>query len=168
MATTEAQVVADAGPIIHLDELGCLDLLGDLGAIILPRVVWAEITAHRPDLCLDQLANAQLSDALGNPSERLISLSNSFALGDGERAAIRLVEKLSAKLFLCDDAAARLAAESLGFTVRGTLGILVRSIRVGKRTRAEVLFILQQLPQRSSLHVSRQLLGKIIAGVENE
>jgi hypothetical protein len=36
-------VIADAGPIIHLDELGCLDLLADFGSIIVPEAVWLEV-----------------------------------------------------------------------------------------------------------------------------
>jgi len=33
-------VISDAGPIIHLDELGSLDLLAGLGAILIPAEVW--------------------------------------------------------------------------------------------------------------------------------
>jgi predicted nucleic acid-binding protein len=69
-------------------------------------------------------------------------------------------------LLLCDDAAARLAAESLGFTARGTLGLLVRSIRQGRRRRAEVLAVLAELTTRSTLHVSKALLQSVIDAVE--
>jgi hypothetical protein len=31
MGKTEPVVIADAGPVIHLDELGCLYLLADFG-----------------------------------------------------------------------------------------------------------------------------------------
>jgi len=40
MATTEQAVVCDAGPIIHLDELGCLDLLNDFSPLLIPGEVW--------------------------------------------------------------------------------------------------------------------------------
>ena len=43
-----AQVVCDAGPVIHLDELGCLDLLQDFPRVILPGAVRREIEHHRP------------------------------------------------------------------------------------------------------------------------
>jgi len=42
------RVVCDAGPIIHLDELGCLDLLGDFQEISLSDTVWKEISRYRP------------------------------------------------------------------------------------------------------------------------
>ena len=41
------RVVCDAGPIIHLDELGCLDLLGDFQEISLSDTVWKEISRYR-------------------------------------------------------------------------------------------------------------------------
>lgn len=40
--------VFDAGPIIHLDELACLDLLSDFQENLLSDTVWQEIEAYRP------------------------------------------------------------------------------------------------------------------------
>lgn len=51
METTETvppSVVCDAGPVIHLDELGCLDLLNDFARLFLPAAVGREIARHRP------------------------------------------------------------------------------------------------------------------------
>jgi len=45
---SEITVVCDAGPVIHLDELGCLDLLNDFQEVLLPNTVWEEIKRHRP------------------------------------------------------------------------------------------------------------------------
>ena len=41
------QVVCDAGPIIHLDELHCLDLRADLGTVQVPEGVWQEISLEQ-------------------------------------------------------------------------------------------------------------------------
>ena len=72
---------------------------------------------------------AQVSEVVAAPpSARLIAMSDSFRLGRGRKSAIALTASVSAELFLSDDAAARLAAESSGFAVRGTIGILARSI----------------------------------------
>ena len=145
MAKTEpSPVVCDAGPLIHLDELQCLDLLQGMGKVLVPREVWAEVVRHRPKLTLGSLSDAQVTEpAAASPSARLIAISDSLDLDTGERAAIALIEDVSAGLFLCDDAAAHLAAESLGISVRGTIGILVRSIRIASRTRQEVLGVLR-------------------------
>ena len=42
------KVVFDAGPIIHLDELNCLELLGEFQEILLAEGVWDEIKLYRP------------------------------------------------------------------------------------------------------------------------
>ena len=49
MATHEPAgvVVCDAGPLIHLDELGCLDLLADFSGVLVPEAVWQEVKRHR-------------------------------------------------------------------------------------------------------------------------
>jgi hypothetical protein len=39
-------VVCDAGPLIHLDELGCLDLLSDFLQVLVPDAVWNEVARH--------------------------------------------------------------------------------------------------------------------------
>ena len=167
MAKTESQaVVCDAGPLIHLDELGCLDLLQNLGKILLPHEVWMEVVVHRPQLSTDDLPNSNIVEVVADPSMRLMSLADSLDLDAGELAAIALMESISAQLFLCDDAAARLAAESLGFAVHGTIGILIRSMRTGQRTQQQIINLLRGLPDQSSLHISRQLLRKVVAEVE--
>jgi hypothetical protein len=41
-------VVENAGPLIHLDQLKCLDLLSDFLTLLVPDVVWNEILKYRP------------------------------------------------------------------------------------------------------------------------
>lgn len=165
--TEQLPVVTDAGPLIHLDELGCLDLLADLGSIIVPRAVWSEVTQHRSQLAPDRIANLVIVDDVITLSPRLATLADSLSLDAGERAALALAEECSARLLLCDDAAARLAAESLGFAVHGTIGIIVRTIRTGARKQDQVLALLRTLPNRSTLHVARDLLARVVATIEN-
>jgi predicted nucleic acid-binding protein len=170
MATTEpggSVVVSDAGPLIHLDELDCLDLLSDFGQVLVPRRVWVEVTKHRPRLQFSQVPQGVIVDPPEGPSPQLVSLGTALGLGAGEMDALAILgERIG--LLLCDDAAARLAAESLGFTARGTLGLLVRSIRQGRRRRAKALAILVELPIRSTLHVSKPLLQSVIDAVERQ
>ncbi len=48
MVKTNAIVIADAGPLIHLDELDSLELLSNFGNIIVPDAVWREVDHHHP------------------------------------------------------------------------------------------------------------------------
>lgn len=81
----------------------------------------------------------------------------------GEQAALTLMENYPDAIFLTDDAAARLAADTFGYHVHGSIGILVRAVRRQQRTRDEIITIFTELPNRSSLHIRQKLLQDIIA-----
>lgn len=158
-------VVSDAGPLIHLDELNCLDLLTGLSPIIAPEIVFQETRHHRPQLQFDRVPGLRIEDVNHPPSSRLSVLAKTLDLDAGEIAALVLAEQHQLSLFLTDDSAARLAAESMGFRAHGTLGLLVRAIRLGLRSRWEVLDVLRTIRERSTLHIARNLLTEVIARV---
>jgi hypothetical protein len=58
-------VVCDAGPLIHLDELGSLDLLADFPDVLVPDAVWREVNLHRPGVLTSPVAAAAGRAALG-------------------------------------------------------------------------------------------------------
>ncbi len=163
MTRSTLDVVCDAGPLIHLDELGCLDLLADFQAVFVPEQVWREAEFHRPGaLERSGVALQQVSVVLSELDPRQ-TLVRALALDLGEQAALSLMRSHPDAVLLTDDAAARLAAESLGYRVHGSVGILLRAIRRRQRTQQEVLSILRDLPVRSSLHIRPALLEEIIA-----
>ena len=161
-------VVCDAGPLIHLDELGCLELLADFRAILVPRQVWLEIEQHRPEvLVCTRVVLQQVSVALSEDAS-FQALARALALDLGEQAALSLMTIHPGALLLTDDAAARLGAKGLGYEVHGTIGILLRAIRQRQRKPLEVLSLLRDLPSRSTLHIQHRLLQEIIGQVEGE
>ena len=76
------------------------------------------------------------------------------------------MEQRPEALLLTDDAAARIAAKSLGYRSHGTLGVLLRSIRRSQREREAVIAILRTLPKVSTLHIRQSLLEEIIEQAE--
>lgn len=155
-------VVCDAGPLIHLDEVGCLDLLADFAQVLVPDAVWVEVARHRPAALQRPdvpLSRTSLGEAI---SAELQELTRLFALHTGEVQALQLASQRRVSLLLTDDAAARLAARHVGIPVHGSLGILLRSIRRGQRTASEIGKILRDLPTTSSLHLKRSLLDEIV------
>jgi len=162
------ELVCDAGPIIHLDELSCLDLLSDFGSILVPEGVWQEVARHRPD-ALDQEIVPLARTSVSLPQDtKLTTLIRAFALDAGEQEALALMIRQPRATLLTDDAAARLVADQLGMRVHGTIGILLRAIRREQRTPAQVLVLLRQLPQQSTLYIHPNLLAQIIEQVQNE
>jgi len=168
MAKTSSapKVVCDAGPLIHLDELGCLDLLTDFGAVLVPDIVWQEVAQHRPG-ALGQTVPRLTRVGISLPDEvGFKTLVRAFSLDAGEQAVLALMRQRPRAILLTDDAAARLAAEQLDMRVHGTIGILLRAIRRGQRTPEEVLALLHAMPRQSTLHIRPDLLSAVIARVQ--
>lgn len=160
-------VVCDAGPLIHLDEVGCLDLLADFSEVLVPGSVWQEVHRHRPGVLARAAVTLRRVSATEPEPPALESLAQVLSLHTGEWEALRVALEHPACLLLTDDTAARLAAGSLGINTHGTIGILVRSIRREQRTSREILAVLRSFPARSTLHLKRSLLDAVIREVES-
>jgi predicted nucleic acid-binding protein len=95
-------------------------------------------------------------------------MSRTFMLDAGETEALALMKENLNAIFLTDDASARLVAKQMGFEVHGTIGILVRAIRRRYRKPEEVLRVLSELPQKSTLYIKHSLLEEIILKIKRE
>ena len=165
MGRTNPIVIADAGPIIHLDELGYLNLLADFDEVLVPEAVWLEVERHRP-LALKAVKDWLVRQPLGQHSAVVSALTPLYSLHAGEQEALHLCVEFGDCLLLTDDTAARLAAKSLNIAAHGTLGVLIRAIRRHCLTKAEVLALLNAVPKQTTLHVRPALLREVIANVE--
>jgi predicted nucleic acid-binding protein len=161
-------VVADAGPLIHLDELDCLDLLADFSAVHVSKLVWQEVSRHRPKLTPQAVPGLRMEESEWPVSAAVMVLAEAVDLDAGEVGALALMQHLSADLLLCDDAAARLVAEALGYGVRGTIGLVIRAMRSRQRTKPQVLETLRSIPTRSTLFIKPSLLAEICEQVAKE
>ena len=168
MATTkQALVVADAGVLIHLDELGALDVLRDYDSVFVPNAVWEEVQHHRPQAL--QRENVRLIRYPAMPySLKVNAMSALFTLHHGECEALTLCLTHAINTLLTDDTAARLAAKNLNINAHGTLGLLIRAVRHNLRTASEVLELLAAIPQKTTLHIRPKLLNDVISQVKAE
>ena len=168
MTEPPTKVVFDSGPIIHLDELNCLDLLGEFPEILLAETVWNEINHYRP-LALQKPGLSLIRCPQEYPTgEQLCAMCRAFSLDSGEIGALAIMEDNPEAVFFTDDAAARLVAEQMRFKVHGTIGILIRSIRQGHMKPVQVLSILKKIPLKSTLHIKPSLLEAVIGEIENQ
>jgi predicted nucleic acid-binding protein len=119
-------VVANAGPLIALAEIGCFDLLKSLyGQIRIPPAVRDEVVVSR-----DRRPGAQEVAAAGwieveNVRDLTAVRILRERLDRGESEAIVLAIELDADLLLIDEARGRRIAESRGLNKTGTLGTLI-------------------------------------------
>lgn len=166
MSKASVEIVCDAGPLIHLDELDCLHLFNDFDTVFVPEQVWQEVSHHRPGALTNPNVTLQKVKVNVSIHPTFQSLMRSMALDYGEQAALTLMQSHSDAIFLTDDAAARLAAVTLGYQVHGSLGILIRAIRRNQMAKDEVLAILEAMPESSTLYVRPSLLKNIVDQVE--
>jgi predicted nucleic acid-binding protein len=158
-------VVSDAGPLIHLDELGCFDLLKAFAAVHVPHAVWDEVARHRPAALRHRTVPLLPRTDVPPVSAEVASIVRSFSLAAGEEEALRLMPLIPGAVFLTDDQAARDAARKLSYEVYGTLGIVLRSLEWKRRTKRQVLNLLRAVPRKSTLFVRASLLDSLIQGV---
>lgn len=159
-------VVCDAGPLIHLDELGALALLREFSQILVPQAVWAEVERHRPSV-FGPGAPTFTRVEPGRPADPvLVALSRLLPLHVGETQALQVAAEVGADLLLTDDTAARLAARQLGLAVHGTVGIVLRAVRRQQLTPVQATDALRAIPTRSTLHINVSLLHEILAEVQ--
>ncbi len=161
-------IVCDAGPLIHLDELKCIDLLGGFSEVLVPEVVWQDVLYHRPSALRRRKVSLTRVKTPGELTTALKRLAEQFTLDPGEEQALRLMEGQPGATLLTDDRAARSAAQAMAYPVQGTIGVLVFGWRQGQRSRRQLLNLLRTLPQRSTLHVSKAILHGVISEVQAE
>ena len=81
-------VICDAGPVIHLDELGCIDLLSSFSRALIPAAVWQEVQRHRSRAlalpCLEK------TSAIKPEPPELEAVAVALSLHTGEWEAIRV------------------------------------------------------------------------------
>lgn len=109
MAATEVStttIVADAGPLIHLDELQALRLLADFPRVMVPHAVWLEVEHHRPEALRATSPSLTHVAAIAVPPE-LEVVGRLYTLHAGEWEALALCSQYPGCRLLTDDTAAR-------------------------------------------------------------
>ncbi|AGX87749.1 hypothetical protein [Candidatus Symbiobacter mobilis] len=98
-------VIADAGPIIHLDELGCLDVLADWEKVYVPNAVWQEVVNHQPR-AMDVFSSLFIRQNTVKTSPLVTALTPLYTLHSGEQEALHWCVAMGNSLLLTDDTAA--------------------------------------------------------------
>jgi predicted nucleic acid-binding protein len=148
-------IVCDAGPLIHLSEAGCLDLLKPAGNLFLPHRVAIEVQSA---VSVVKPLPAFLQIVELDPHERK-QADMWQAAGDlhaGEAEALVLARRKKAGWFLTDDATTRLFVSLLGLEVHGSLGIILWSAAKGNLSRNEAESALERL-EATSLWLSNRI-----------
>jgi predicted nucleic acid-binding protein len=121
--------VTDAGPLIHLYEIGCLSLLRVVDRLHAPDAVWLEAIEHGriPQEEILTLGIVQRHELSPVAVEQFIRRNAMETLHSGERECLFLCRHIGVTVLLTDDLAVRDAAKRLALTPVGSLGVVVRA-----------------------------------------
>ncbi len=123
-------VISNNSPLVGLFGIDCLSLLRDLYTEVwIPRKVEKEFLKKDPIVRRAALENAPWikTVALKDPQAAAVHPE----LDDGEAHALALATEHDARLVLLDDSRGRRKTKEIGFTVKGTVGILIEAKQEG-------------------------------------
>ena len=139
--------VSNAGSLIHLAQIGRLNLLKEIfNEIIIPRAVKAEVIDKgkekgKPDAFLiDAVDWIKVMDDPANADQ----LAEKVGIHRGEACAILLAKSLNVPVLL-DDSDARKFALGLGLEVVGSVGVIIRAVKLRLISKEEGLKDLEKL-----------------------
>lgn len=165
-------VVTNAGPLMALAKLGFLHLLGPLyGKVLMPGAVYDEVVQCGmdqgfPDSLQVKLAIQQKHlavKAIKKQSADIVALP----LHKGEKETLSLSLEHKADLVLLDDMLARSEAQVLGFSVKGTLGVIVEAYRKGILSLDEVRIIFDSIIERNDIWIAKELCQRVFDELKN-
>lgn len=149
-------VVADTGPLIHLEQADALSLLELTGEILVPKTVLDELDAGP--------TNASKLDF----SVEQVDIDSAYPhLDPGETAALLVCTDRDATL-LTDDMDARSTANEEGIEVHGSVGVVLYGFSQGALAEETAKRTLRELKQDTSLYLSTPLIEHAIELVESD
>lgn len=162
--------VADAGPLIHLTEIGCLPLLGIFERLHIPDAVWRETVEQGgvPQGDVLGLDTVQRHTLPQSEVARFVQENGLEGLHGGERECLYLCQQVGVSILLTDDLAVREAAKRLNLTPVGSLGIVVKAYRLGRISLADAERHITDLYDVSSLFVARTIAELAIAQLHQQ
>lgn len=150
--------VADAGPLIHLDEVKAGRALDVFTLVRVPDAVAAELTArpHRPGASLLRRRNVKRVALSTSEITRAAHFRRAMGLSIADASALALAQA-HASVFLTDDLDLRDAAAAVDVRPVGTIGVLIRAAATGVISKQEAAASLDALLETSSLFLTRRL-----------
>ena len=159
MGTGELKATADAGPLIHLAEIGCIRFLNGFDTLHVPGAVWRETVAQnrvsRSDL--SNLQNIQRYTVAQSEVEQFVKENNLSGLHAGEQECFHVCLSKRISILLTDDMAVRDAAKRFHIVPVGSLGIVVSAFKREEITLEEAERYIAELHDISSLFVTRAI-----------
>ena len=148
-----SEAVLDAGPVIHIEQIGKLELLDILDNIYLSGEVVDEIGQNGVEKFEFQEIELEPES-----KDRAKYISNRYNLEMGESTSIAVALQEDIELVFTDDLDARNRAIQMDLEPHGTLAIVTRSYSMNRIEADLAKKIIEELRQESSLFLTSDLV----------
>jgi len=164
--------VINASPLIYLSKLGVIEILPQLFTrIITTKTVKQEVLSEKkaPEYTiLNELFESWLE--VVSVEEKIIEKLAALQIHRGEAEVIAVGRELLTKekttVVIIDDLLAREIATSLGLTVTGTIGVLLKALKEKIITKKKSQALLEQLITTTTFRLSAKIYAKILREIE--
>lgn len=165
-------VVTNAGPLMALAKLGLLHLLGRLyGNVLMPVAVYDEVVLRGMEQGFSDSLQVKLAIQQKHLIVKAIKKQNAdvaaLPLHKGEKETLNFSLEYNADLVLLDDMLARSEAQALGFSVKGTLGVIVKGYSKEILSLDEVRIIFDSIIERNDIWIAEGLCRRVFDGLKN-
>ncbi|MBD3341169.1 MAG: hypothetical protein GF353_18835 [Candidatus Lokiarchaeota archaeon] len=156
--------VSDTGPLLHLTEIACGELLYLFEKIFISPVVAEEFNRHNKDKSLNVLAYNNIHTMAVDQLDvqEFIADYELKDLHSGEVECLFICKKNSINLILTDDLAVRDIARKLEITAIGSLGVILRSYNNKFLNFHEAEKHILNLYEKSSLYVTKTIIDLVL------
>ncbi len=153
-------IISNATPLIAFARIDRLDLLRQVvGQLVIPVAVEQEISGYsqnKPGVIELSKETWITVQAVASPQQVQLLLPT---LDNGEAEVITLALEQNARLVLIDELTGRRVAQSLGLTITGSVGILIRAKQIGE-IKAIKPFL--NAMTRQGIHFSQQFIAQVL------
>jgi predicted nucleic acid-binding protein len=158
------RVVSDADVIIHLSNLKKLSLLKSLyDKVAIPEYVKSEILVKEtPEI---KRAFNSFIAVFPTSKTKAKDISRKHNIHTGEAHVKLLGEDLKAKLFLSNERKVRRAAKEEGFSVVGTIGVILRAVKNSLIDMSEAASLLEKMKSQD-FRIHPDILQKAISVIK--
>ena len=157
-------VVSDADVIIHLSTLKKLSLLQSLYTeVSIPEYVKSEITSkNNPDI---QKALNSFLKVFRTAKDKAGDIAQKHGIHIGEAHVKALGEELKAHFFLSNERKVRKAAKEEGFSVVGTIGVILKAVKNSLIDMSEAESLLEKM-KAEEFRIHPDILQKAINSIK--
>lgn len=162
------KAVSDAGPIIHLSEIGYFHCLKIVERLFIPKSVESEIRSKDAP-GKSELKNAEwiiTRELEESAKKKANKIARDFGIELPDAEAIVLARSNDIKLLFTDDKSIREIAGLYGLEVHGSAGITARAYRDKILGYEEVKDALEKLRRKSSLYITDRVYKIVLDLVE--